>query len=160
MQLKGKINLYCLAVISCDPSAHQVGWSLGVRHHTIDWWESSSETVNENGKKNPNSNMLLWKSVRTAAFTWSSGTANMHYRHKVVVITSGRSLHSVCVELSSVFVPRATICLQINKVVTFKKDLLMVGRRVKLDPLMNTLAEWQHHCVTVHEALPRSPAYK
>lgn len=35
------------------------------------------------------------------------------------------------------FVPRATIRLQINKIDTFKKDLLMFGQGIKLDPLIN-----------------------
>lgn len=69
---------------------------------------------------------------------WSTSTANVHYKYKVVVITSIRLLHDVCVELSSVFVPRATICLKINEINTFKKDLLMFGLHIKLDPLINT----------------------
>lgn len=68
-----------------------------------------------------------------------SSTASMHCKHKGVVITPVSLLH-ICVELSSVFVPTATICLKINKVDTFKKDLLMFGLHIKLDPLINATA--------------------
>ena len=85
--------------------------------------------------------LLLWKSVSKLFpdFIWSTSTAKVHHKHKVVVITSVCLLHNGCGELSSVFVPRAALCLEINKIDTFKKDLLMFGLHIKLDPLINTV---------------------